>query len=150
VPMDFAEVLPALQSKVLDGVRSSIVVMGAMKFFGVTKYITNVHDTMVPLGAYVSVVWLDKLPADLRKIVLDTGREMDDAVYKICLDFDKRGNQLWKDNGAEVIVLSPQDQAEFMRRVRTVADDVLGNDPALKEMYTLYKQVADSHRMKKG
>ncbi|HEY5608187.1 MAG TPA: hypothetical protein VIM38_07600, partial [Alphaproteobacteria bacterium] len=64
--------------------------------------------------------------------------------------YDGRAVQLWKDNGAEVIALPPADQAEFMRRVRTVADDVLGNDPALKEMYTLYKQVADSHRMKKG
>ena len=150
VPMDFPEVLPALQNKVLDGVRSSIVVMGAMKFFAVTKYITTVNDTMVPLGAWVSVAWLNKLPADLQKIVLDTGREMDDAVYKICLEYDGRAVQLWKDNGAEVIALPPADQAEFMRRVRTVADDVLGNDPALKEMYTLYKQVADSHRMKKG
>jgi hypothetical protein len=47
-----------------------------------------------------------------------------------------------------VLELSPADQAEFMRRVRTVADDVMGNDAALNELYTLYKDVADSHRKK--
>jgi TRAP-type C4-dicarboxylate transport system substrate-binding protein len=150
VPMDFTEVLPSLQNKTLDGVRSSIVVMGAAKFFSVTKYITTVNDTMVPLGAWVSVAWFDKLPADLQKIVTDAGREMDEAVYKLCLEFDSRAVQLWKDNGAEVIALPQADQAEFMRRVRTVADDVPGGDPALKDMYNLYKDVAESHRTKRG
>jgi C4-dicarboxylate-binding protein DctP len=150
VPMDFAEVLPALQNKTLDGVRSSIVVMGTAKFFSVAKSITMVNDTMVPLGAWVSTAWLNKLPADLQKVVIDTGREMDEVVYKMCIEFNDKAVQLWKDNGAEVITLSPADQAEFMRRVRTVADDVLGTDPALKDMYQLYKDVAESHRTKKG
>jgi TRAP-type C4-dicarboxylate transport system substrate-binding protein len=122
--------------------------MGAGKYFSISKFITDVQDSMIPIGAWVSVVWLDKLPADLQKMVLDTGREMDDIAYKISVDFDNRAAQLWKDNGAEVIRLSPQDQAEFMRRVRSVADEVMGNDPALKDMYNLYKEVADSHRKK--
>lgn len=148
VPMDLAEVLPALQNKVLDGVRSNIVVMGAGKYFSIAKFITDVQDSMIPIGAWVSVAWLNKLPADLQKMVVDTGREMDDVAYKISVDFDNRAAQLWKDNGAEVIRLSPQDQAEFMRRVRSVADEVMGNDPALKDMYNLYKEVAESHRKK--
>ena len=148
VPMDFSEVLPALQSKVLDGIRSNIVVMGAGKYFTITKYITDVQDSMIPIGGWVSTQWFNKLPADLQKMVLDTGREMEDIVYKICLDFDNRAAQLWRDNGAEVIKLSPADQAEFMRRFRSVADEVMGNDPAIKELYNLYKEVAESHRKK--
>ena len=148
VPMDFSEVLPALQSKVLDGIRSNIVVMGAGKYFTITKYITDVQDSMIPIGGWVSTQWLNKLPADLQQMVLDTGREMEDIVYKICLDYDNRAAQLWKDNGAEVIKLSPADQAEFMRRFRSVADEVMGTDPALKELYNLYKEVAESHRKK--
>ena len=148
VPMDFSEVLPALQSKVLDGIRSNIVVMGAGKYFTITKYITDVQDSMIPIGGWVSTQWLNKLPADLQQMVLDTGRETEDIVYKICLDYDNRAAQLWKDNGAEVIKLSPADQAEFMRRFRSVADEVMGTDPALKELYNLYKEVAESHRKK--
>jgi TRAP-type transport system periplasmic protein len=148
VPMDLAEVLPALQNKTLDGVRSSIVVMGAGKYFTVTKYITDVQDSMIPIGAWVSTAWLTKLPADLQKMVLDTGREMEDFAYRSSVEFDNRAAQLWKENGAEVIKLSPQDQAEFLRRARGIADEVMGNDPALKELYSLYKEVADAHRKK--
>ena len=148
VPMDLAEVLPALQNRVLDGVRSSIVVMGAGKYFSITKYITDVQDSMIPIGGWVSTQWLNKLPADLQKMVLDTGRELEDFAYKTSVEFDNRAAQLWRDNGAEVIKLSPADQAEFMRRFRSVADEVMGNDPALKELYQLYKEVAASHRKK--
>ena len=40
VPMPYTDVLPAMQRGTIDGVRSSIVVMGASKFFTVAKYIT--------------------------------------------------------------------------------------------------------------
>lgn len=148
VPMDLAEVLPSIQNRTLDGIRSSIVVMGAGKYFTITKFITDVQDSMIPIGAWVSTAWLNKLPADLQKLVVDTGRELEDFAYQRSVEFDKSAAQLWKENGAEVIRLSPEDQAEFMRRARTVADEVMGNDPATKDLYMLFKQVADSHRKK--
>ena len=44
VPMSYIEVLPGLSRKTIDGVRSSIIVMGGSKFFTVTKYITVVES----------------------------------------------------------------------------------------------------------
>jgi C4-dicarboxylate-binding protein DctP len=148
VPIDMAEVLPALQNKVIDGVRSNIAVTGAQKFFTIAKYITNVKDSWIALAGYASTVWLDKLPADLRKTVLDVGKELDDETYKLAVEFDKGAVKLWQDNGAEVIELPAADQAEFMRRARAVAEEILGGDPALKDFYTLFREVADSHRKK--
>lgn len=150
IPLDLAEVLPALQNKVLDGVRSSIVVMGAGKYFTVAKYITNVKDTMIPIAGYASTQWLAKLPADLRQMVIDIGRELEDPAYRLALEYDERAVKLWRDNGAEVIELTTADQTEFMRRVRTVAEELYGNDPVLRELYTIYKEVAESHRKKTG
>lgn len=148
VPMDLAEVLPALQTRVLDGVRSSIVVMGAGKYFSVAKSVTDVQDSMIPIGVWVSTLWYNKLPADIQKLIVDVGRELDAEAYRISVEHDQRAAQMWRENGAEVIKLSDADQAEFLRRVRTVADEVMGNDPQLKEMYGLLKQAAETHRPK--
>lgn len=148
VPMDLAEVLPALQTRVIDAVRSSMVVMGAGKYFSVAKTITDVQDAMIPIGVWVSTLWFNKLPPDLQKIVVDVGRDTEDPIFRLSLDFDQRGAQMWRDNGAEVIKLSTEDRAEFMRRVRSVADEVMGNDPQLKDMYGLLKNVAERHRKK--
>lgn len=146
VPLDFAEVLTALQNRTLDGARSSIVVMGPMKFYTVTKYLTNVNDTMIPVGGYVSMGWLGKLPADLQMAVVDTGKELEEWTFRLAVEHNKTGLTLWRESGGEVIDLAPADQAEFMHRLRNVADEVYGNDPVLGEMYKLYKQVAESHR----
>jgi C4-dicarboxylate-binding protein DctP len=146
VPLDFAEVAGALQNKTLDGARSSVVVMAPMKFYGSAKYLTTVADSMIPVGGYVSMAWMQKLPADLQKIVIDTAKVDEDWVFKRSIDANEYMTKAWKDGGGEVLALSPEDRAEFMRRVSAVADEIYGKDPVLSEMYALYKEVAQSHR----
>ena len=48
VPMPFSEVLPALQRKVIDGVRSGIIVMGPLKFYTAAKHIYNEAMGYIP------------------------------------------------------------------------------------------------------
>ena len=146
MPLDFSEVIVALQSKVLDGARSSIVVMAPMKFYTVAKYLTTVSDTMIPVGCYASKIWLDKLPADLRQAVIETSNVDVDWLFEASVAANQHFTKVWAESGGEVIALPPADQAEFMKRVSAVAEEVYGKDPVLGEMYNLFKQVAESHR----
>ena len=148
VPMDFAEILPALQNKTIDGVRSNASVMGGAKFFTVAKFLIDVRDTMIPSAGMASIAFLNKLPDDLRKMVEDTGRECDDEMLKIAQQYAANAAKLWADNGAEVMTLTPEDKAEFMKRARSVGDSVLGSDPQTKDLYETLKRVADKHRQK--
>ena len=148
IPMDYAETLPALQNHTLDAQRSSIVVMGSSKHYTVTKFITIVQDTMIPCAAMVSVSFLNKLPADLRQAVEAAGKDTEEPMLKIAQDFDSRAEQLWKDNGAEIIHLPEADQAEFMKRARAVGEQVEGGDPATKDLFEVLKRVAERHRKK--
>jgi C4-dicarboxylate-binding protein DctP len=148
IPMDFAEVLGALQNRTLDGVRSSIVVMGASKFFTVTKFITVVNDTMIPCAGMVSTAFLGKLPANLRQAVEEVGRDMEPFMLETALRFDSQAEKLWRDNGAEVIKLPAAAQAEFMKRAKAVGDEVLNGDPQLKPLYDVLKERAEFHRKK--
>ena len=81
VPMPYIEVLPGLSRKTVDGVRSSIIVMGGSKFFTVTKYITVVESGQIPSAIFASESWLKKLPSDLRKLVVDTTSGMGRGVH---------------------------------------------------------------------
>ena len=148
VPMDFAEILPSLQNKTIDGVRSNASVMGGAKFFTVAKFLSTVQDTMIPSAGMASAAWLEKLPADLRKTADEVGRECDEAMLKVAQDYAANAAKLWADNGAEVSTLPAADKAEFMKRARTVGDQVLGGDPQTKELYDTLKRVADKHRKK--
>jgi C4-dicarboxylate-binding protein DctP len=146
IPIDYAEVLPALQQRTVDGVRSNIVVMGGSKFYSVTKFVTVVNDTYIPIVAYVSTAWLNKLPQNLRDIVERTGREMEDQMFKVAREFDARAEKLWTDNGAQVIRLSPADQRAFMAHARAVTEEYIATQPELQEMFELMVATAAKHK----
>ncbi len=146
VPMPYVSVLPALQRKTIDAVRSSIIVMGGSKFFTVTKYVTVVESGMIPSSVFASQIWLKKLPADLRKMVLETTSGMEKKFTEIALDFGKKAEKLWKDNGAEVIRLTSTDQKAFMDKVKPLGDQFLGKNPKTKDMYRLLKASIERNR----
>lgn len=142
VPMDYTELMAALQSKAMDGVRSTIVVLNGSKAYTVAKYITFDGSGMIPSCISTSKVWLDKLPADLRKTYLDLGKELENWASAMALDFAKGAEKVWKDNGGEVIRLSAAEQKELSQKLKPLGDKHLATNPRVKEMYELVKQVA--------
>jgi len=141
VPMPFSEVLPALQRKTIDGCRSSMVVMGALKFFTTTKYITQIESGHIPSALWVSKRWLSKLPKNLQKMVMDVGRDLEPWAGKMSWGFNQKAVALWKKNGAEVIKLPAPEQARLTYSLAPLGDEFLGNDKATKDMYALLKKV---------
>lgn len=147
VPMPYVEVLPGLQRRTIDAVRSSIIVMGGSKFYTVTKFITIVESGMIPSAVFASERWLKKLPKKLRGTVVESTRGMEKKFTEIALDFGKKAEKLWQSNGAEVIRFSRQDQKAFMARVRPLGDKFLGANPKTKNLYGLLKASAERNRM---
>ena len=96
----------------------------AFKFNDVVKVITVTNDTMLVSLAVVSKVWLDKLPPDLRKIVVDTGHETQVTTHKWEQDFTKSLEKKWAEMGGEdthAAARGPrqdEDAAEIRRRRR--------------------------------
>lgn len=146
VPIDYVDVLPALQRKSIDGVRSSIIVMGGSKFFTVTKHITMTNDGIIPSAIFASEAWLEKMPEDARTFVIETARAMEDEATQIALDFGEKAEQLWRDNGAEIIRLPDEEQKTMMDTIRPLGDEFLGKNPKTKDMYELLKATAAKHR----
>jgi len=146
VPMEFNEVVPALQNGTIDAVRSSIIVLGGSKAFNVVKSITFEGTGTIPIVVTTSKVWLDKLPADLRQLVLDTGKAYDRVYTDVCNQFRVDAEKLWVDNGAQVIRLPQEDRNELMQKVKPLGDKILGENPRVKEIYELLKASAAKHK----
>ena len=144
VPMPYLEVLPALQRKTIDGCRSSIVVMGATKFFTTTKSITLLESGMIPSVLFISKRWMNKLPKNLQDLVVKTGRDAEAFAGKFAYEANKKAEALWKKNGAEVIRLSAADQAEVTKRLAPLGDEFLGGNPKTKDMYNTLQDVLKS------
>lgn len=148
VPIPYSEVVPALQKKVVDGARTSLVVMAASKFFTVVKNITVTNGGAIPTATWLSKAWVAKLPADLRKIVLSVPAEVEDWGSKNAIARFKVSEQRWKDNGAEVIHFSAADQKRYMDAIRKVGVDYLTNhkNAEVREVYALFKKAVAATR----
>jgi C4-dicarboxylate-binding protein DctP len=146
VPMDFTEVLPAIQNRTLDGTRIGVAVLAPSKFYTAAKYLYNEATGYVPTALWVSKTWLDKLPAAHRQAIYDVGRDVTERTGLLTIDLIGRLEKVWIDNGGEVTQPTPADKAEMLRRARLVAEEVLGGDPKVKDMYALVRQAAEATR----
>lgn len=144
VPIPFTEVVPAIQRKVVDGARTSLVVAAKAKFPTVVKHLTITNGAYIPTGTWVSKVWLEKLPTNLREIVIDASAEIEDWASEHSASFVDSMIVEWKKQGATVYRLSEADQAAYMKGIAPLGDQLLGKheNPQVREMYGLLKAAA--------
>ena len=148
IPMPYSEVLPALQRKGIDGVRSGIIVMGPSKFYTVAKYIYNEKSAFIPSGMWLNRKWLDSLPVGHRTAILEVGKEMGDITGKIAVEITAKWEKLWVEKGGTVTEPTAADRAELFRRTRPLGDEFLGKNPKIAPMYNLIKAAAEATREK--
>jgi C4-dicarboxylate-binding protein DctP len=142
VPLPLNEVMPSLQRGVIDGTMSGTAIFVAFKMNDVVKIITVTNDTMLVSLAVVSKVWLDKLPPDLRKIVLDTGRSVQRRTHEWEKEFSKGLDKTWVDMGGVMHQLPPDDLKKMAELLNSVGDDVSKDQPAVNEMLKRVRAVA--------
>jgi len=145
VPMGLAEMLTSLQSGVIDGTMSGTVIFVAFNLHTFSKVITRTDDTMLVSLAALSKPWLDKLPADLRRIVVEEARKLQPRATATAHAIAGAMTQKWKERGGEIIALPPEDLAELRARLQTIGADVTKSDPALKAFYERILAVTTRH-----
>ena len=142
VPLPLNEVLPSLQRGVIDGTMSGTAIFVAFKMNDVAKTITVTNDTMLVSLAVVSKAFLDKLPPDLRKIVLDTGRSVQKSTHEWEKEFSKGLDKTWVQMGGVMHTLPPDDLKKMADMLKSVGDDVSKDQPAVNEYLKRVRAVA--------
>jgi TRAP-type C4-dicarboxylate transport system substrate-binding protein len=142
VPMDFTEVLQAFQNGTLDAVRTSMVVMGGMKFYNTAKFVVKEQTGMILIGIWVSQSWLNGLPADLKKTVADTARELERWGTDNSIAFEARSEKEWRDAGVTVSDLPPDQKKALFDTVKPVGEKVLGANPRTAEAWKALQAAA--------
>ena len=148
VPMPLSDAVPALQQGVLDGDRTAITVFVAFKYHQVVKYGVKTGLTILCVAKMASKVWFDKLPRDLRRIVMEAAADADEKTLPWTEAFIERMYKVWIKQGGEMTELPAGDLAEMRRRMSTVGDDVLKKNPPAFKLYQIMKAAA--RRTRKG
>lgn len=142
IAMPLSEVMPALDQGTIDGTISGTSVFVSFKMVDLVKTITVTNDAMIVAIAVVSKPWLDTLPPDLQKLVLDTGRDIEPKAQAWQIDFSKQLEKEWTGMGGVVHRFAPEDVAKMKASLGSVADDVTKGQPPVHEMLEKVRSVA--------
>ena len=89
------------------------------------KTITITNDTHLVSYAAVSKVWLEKLPADLQKIVRDVGREVQAGNVPWEVEFNALQGKRWEElRRGTLHTLPSEDLKKMAELLDSVGDDV--------------------------
>lgn len=135
VPMDLAEVVPGLQQGVIDGTQSATAVYVNLKFNEINKALTESNDTMVVSVGAVSKAFLNKLPADLRNIVIDEGARIQGRMMAESRKIDETMRKRWSENGGEWLKFSADDQKRMQQLLAPIGEEVTKDNPNVNAFY---------------
>jgi TRAP-type transport system periplasmic protein len=145
IGMPLSDVVPALDQGTIDGTISGLSVFVAFKMNDLLKVVTVTNDTFIISLAVVSKPWLDTLPPDLQKIVIDSGAAVEAKTQQWEVDFTKKLVGDWTALGGTVHTLSADDLAKMKTLLDPVGDAVTKDQPAVHDMLQLVRAAAAKH-----
>ncbi len=136
VPMGLPEMITSLQNGVIDGTMSGMSIYTNFNLQNVGKTLLETHDTLLISFGGLSKAWLDKLPPDLSKIIVEEARKLQPWARQTAVDEVVALRKVWTEQrGGEIVTLPPAEQAELEKRLQPIGAEVTKNDPALKAFY---------------
>ncbi len=146
VAMTLGDVLPALQQGAIDGAIAGIGPFVHLHFNDAAKYVTETNQPAIFLVFEVSQKWYDTLPKDLQEIVDRDGAAVSKSIEPTAVKMYQEQRKAWTDAGGELISLPREEQAELMRMLSSVGDDVSKTKPAVREAYEIVTDAAKRTR----
>ncbi len=142
IGMPLSEVMPALDQGTIDGTISGLSVFVAFKMNDLLKVVTVTNDTFIISISVVSKPWLDTLPPDLQKIVIDSGAAVQAKTQQWEVDFTKKLVSDWTALGATVQTLPTDDLAQLKTLLNPVGDEATKDQPAVHDMLQMVRAAA--------
>ena len=147
VAMTLADVLPAIQQGAIDGAIAGIGVFTHMHFHDAAKYVTETNQPAIFIIVEISQKWYDSLPKDLQQIVDKDGATESVAINPAALKMFEEQRKGWVDGGGELISLPRDEQADMMKTLTSVGEDVSKSKPALHDAYEIVTDAAKRTRL---
>ena len=136
VPMPFAELYGALESKAVDGQENPFSVILSNKFYEVQKYVSGTNHVYAANIILVSKKFWDQLTPDEQKWMHEAADESRSFQRQVSRAAASKAVEDLKAKGVNFNEVSPQEQA----RMRDVAKPVIDKfsteyDPAIVKLY---------------
>ncbi|MEM7464634.1 MAG: hypothetical protein AAF362_18345, partial [Pseudomonadota bacterium] len=82
---------------------------------------------------------------DVQTAILEAGRAAEQEVLQWGIDNVGRSNQVWLDNGGQILQLSDDEMAEMRVLFAQIAAELMAADPAVEAEYQRLLGVVEAH-----
>ena len=103
VSINSADVYAALQQGVIDGAWITDAACFAYKWYEVTDYIIDRQDNGSPAGLLINRDALEKLPPDLKKLLVDLQPAFSEKLYENMFSLARKSREALEEKGMKVI-----------------------------------------------
>lgn len=134
-PMAFSEVFTSLQQGTIEGQENPFAMINNAGFSEVQKYVNLTQHVVSWVYAVVGEKQFKKLPNDLRKIFLETAKDMQAYEHKLFLKDQRIVQDLLKNKG---MVFIEVDNEAFQEKCEEAIYKSLS--PSMQQMYNLIKE----------
>lgn len=136
VPMPFAELYPALETRAVDGQENPFSVILSNKFYEVQKYLSATNHVYAANIILVGKRFWDKLSPAEQKILQDSANEARDYQRQVSREIAGKAVADLKAKGMQVNELAPAEQARMRDLVKPIHDRFSAEyDPALVKTF---------------
>jgi tripartite ATP-independent transporter DctP family solute receptor len=131
-PMKFSEVFTALQTGVMDGQENPFAQIYSAKFYEVQKYLSLTGHVYTPSYLAVGTKKWASLPADVRKTLESTAKDVQAWVYEKAAKDDEVLLEKMKASGS--IQVNQANKDAFIAASKSVYDDFAKEVPGAKDV----------------
>jgi TRAP-type C4-dicarboxylate transport system substrate-binding protein len=146
VSLPLGDALPAMQNKTIDGLISGLAVFTNFKYYDIAKNVTYLPSTTLIAPAVINRQFLKTIGPELEKIVREEFRKADPVYAEWNVEDNKKGEELWKKNGGEIIIMSPAESKRYLDVVAPVSSQILAANPRIKADYEAFLEVGKKYR----
>ena len=136
IPMPFAELYGALESKAVDGQENPYAVILSSKLYEVNKYVSATNHVYATNPVQVSKRFWDKLSATEQKLLQDAATEAQNYQRVVSREISGKAVAELKAKGVLHNEIAPAEQARMRAEVKPVHDKFAASyDPAVVNVF---------------
>jgi TRAP-type transport system periplasmic protein len=150
VAMTLGDVLPAIQQGAIDGAVAGMQVFSGMHYIDAAKYITMTGQPSIFLIIEVSRKWYEALPPDLQQIVDRVGLSESSKIEPQVEEITAQAKKSWVASGGQLIDLPAAEQAQMLKTMSSVGEDVSKSNPQLHAAYNVVTGAAERLKVASG
>jgi len=136
IPMAFAELYGALESKAVDGQENPYAVILSSKFYEVNKYVSGTNHVYATNPVQISKRFWDKLSPAEQKLLQDAAIEAQDYQRVVSRDVSAKAVAELKAKGMVHNEIAPNELARMRAEVKPVHDKFAASyEPAVVNLF---------------